>query len=290
MKPATFDYLRATSLAEAAEMLASSHGKVLAGGQSLVPMMSMRLASPVALVDINFLPDLADVEVGAGDVRVGALVRHAALENHGAAFAANPLLRRALRQVAHPTIRNRGTTVGSLVHADPAAELPAVLALLGGSVEAISAGSAPRTIAAREFFVGPLESALVDDEIAVSATFPIPPERSGTSWVELARRRGDYAIVGVGAVVTLDAQRVISSARLALISIGPTPVVIDVAATCAGSPYDAVDWSDAVDRVDAGIEPEADIHASADYRRELARVLSRRALSSALADAVERAA
>ncbi|MGI8578319.1 MAG: FAD binding domain-containing protein [Nocardioidaceae bacterium] len=284
MKPAPFDYLRPTSLDEATGMLAQTHGKVLAGGQSLVPMMSMRLASPAALVDVNFLPDLADVEVDSAAVRVGALVRHAALEHHEAAFAANPLLRRALRHVAHPTIRNRGTVVGSLVHADPAAEMAAVLALLAGSVEVINAAGGGRTIPAGEFFVGPLESALEEAELAVAANFPIPAARSGTSWVELARRRGDYAMVGVGALVTLDAGRVISSARVALISVGPTPVVVDVGGTCIGSPYDDVNWSDAVGKVDAAIDPEADIHASEQYRRELARVLSRRALGAALGD------
>lgn len=284
MKPAPFDYHRPGSLAEAVEILAATGGKVLAGGQSLVPIMSMRLAAPVALVDINRLPGLADIEVDDTQVRIGALVRHRQLELHEAAYAANPLLRRALSQVAHPTIRNRGTTVGSLVHADPAAEMPAVLTLLEGSVDVVGRSAGERTIAAADFFVGPLESALQADDVAVAATFPSPPVGSGSSWVELARRHGDYAMVGVGALVCL-VDGVVTSARVSLISVGLTPVVVDVTQTCAGSPYDRVDWQDAQDAITSAIEPDGDIHASAEYRAQLARVLSARALSQALDDA-----
>jgi CO/xanthine dehydrogenase FAD-binding subunit len=281
VKPAPFDYHRPSSVEEAADLLAQTGGKVLAGGQSLVPLMSMRLASPPALVDINGIAGLDRIEVDETAVRVGATVRHRSLELHVGAFAANPLLRQALGQVAHPTIRNRGTTVGSLVHADPAAEMPAVLALLGGEVEVVGAGGRSRTIAADRLFAGPLESSLGADEVAVSATFPHPPAHSGTCWLELSRRRGDYALVGVGAVVTLDAERLVSSARLALVSVAGTPVVLDVTDALGGDP----DWTAAADRVDAAVDPEADIHASADYRHRLARVLSQRALASAYAAA-----
>ena len=202
MKPAPFTYHRPATLDEAVETLAATDGKVLAGGQSLVPIMSMRLASPAALVDLNHIPGQDKIIVNDAGVSIGCLTRHRALELDPAAYAANPLLRRALQSVAHPTIRNRGTTVGSLVHADPAAEMPAVLSLLGGSVEALSSARGRRTIDAAEFFVGPLESALEPDEIAVRATFPHPPAGSGTAWLELARRHGDYAMVGVGALVT----------------------------------------------------------------------------------------
>lgn len=271
------------------ETLAATGGKVLAGGQSLVPIMSMRLAAPVALVDINRLPDLADIEVDDSRVRIGALVRHRQLEQHEAAYAANPLLRRALSQVAHPTIRNRGTTVGSLVHADPAAEMPAVLMLLDGSVDVIGQTAGERTIAAADFFVGPLESALQADEVAVAATFPTPPPGTGSSWVELARRHGDYAMVGVGALVRL-VDGAVESARVSLISVGLTPVVVDVTEACAGAPYDAVDWQQAQDAIAAVIEPEGDIHASAQYREQLARVLSARALQQAVDDAAPKVA
>jgi carbon-monoxide dehydrogenase medium subunit len=284
VKPAPFDYHRAASVDDAVEALAATGGKVLAGGQSLVPILSMRLAAPPALVDINHIDRLDTIEVGDGGVRVGALVRHAGLEHDRAAYDANPLLRDALSHVAHATIRNRGTTVGSLVHADPAAEMPAVLALLGGYVEAVSRGRGRRRIEASDFFVGPLESALTDAEMAVSAYFPDPPEGAGTAWLELSRRRGDFAMVGVGAMVRLEAG-VVAAASVSLVSVGPVPVVVDLTSAVTGDTADESDWADAVDLVDQAIDPETDIHASADYRRELARVLSRRALTKAAAAA-----
>ncbi len=289
MKPASFAYHRAVSLDDAVDVLAATGGKVLAGGQSLVPIMSMRLASPQAIVDLNQVPGLDSVEVGQGGVRVGALVRHAALERDGPAYAANPLLRRTLEHVAHPTIRNRGTTVGSLVHADPAAEMPAVLALLDGHVDVTSRTRGQRRIKAADFFLGPMESSLQADEIAVSAFFPDPPEGSGSSWVELARRHGDYAMVGVGALVVVDSG-VITHAAVALISVGATPVVVDVGPALYASAYPEVSWSAAVDQVSEAIDPDDDIHASAAYRGHLARVLTARALAAAAADSAQRAA
>jgi aerobic carbon-monoxide dehydrogenase medium subunit len=292
VKPAPFVYHRPGSLDEAADMLASTHGggKVLAGGQSLIPILSMRLASPSDLVDINSIPGLDSIEVTDSAVRIGTLVRHRALELDEAAYAANPLLRRATACVAHPTIRNRGTTVGSLVHADPAAELPGVLALLGGSVEALSRARGTRSIPAADFFLGPLECSLHDDELAVAATFPHPAAGTGSSWVELARRHGDYALVGVGALVRVDADRHIEAAWIALISVGSGPVLVDLGSVAAGAAYDSADWSGADDILDAAVEPEGDIHASADYRAQLVRVLTRRALTSATSDATSRAA
>ncbi len=287
MKPASFAYHRAASLDDAVDVLAATGGKVLAGGQSLVPIMSMRLAAPTALVDLNHVPGLDRVEVESGGVRIGALVRHAALEHDPAAYAANPLLRRTLEQVAHPTIRNRGTTVGSLVHADPAAEMPAVLALLGGHVDVTSRARGNRRIEAADFFVGPLESDLAPDEVAVAAFFPDPPLGSGSAWVELARRHGDYAMVGVGALVGVE-DGVVTAASVALISVGLTPVVVDVSDDLHGTAYDNVSWDAALDRVSATIEPDDDIHASAAYRGHLARVLTARALDAAAGDSVRR--
>jgi aerobic carbon-monoxide dehydrogenase medium subunit len=280
VKPAPFDYHRAVSVDDAVDALATTGGKVLAGGQSLVPLMSMRLASPSALVDINHVGGLSDVTVDRDRVRIGALTRHRQLELNDSAYRANTLLRQAVTSVAHETIRNRGTTVGSLVHADPAAEMPAVLRLLGGSVDVVSRERGARTIGADELFVGPLESALAPDELAVSAAFPNPPPGAGTAWVELSRRHGDYALVGAGAVVETDGD-VVSSARVGLISVGSTPVVVDVTAAAAGSSYRDVDWTDAQALVEESIDPETDIHASADYRRQLARVLATRALGEA---------
>jgi carbon-monoxide dehydrogenase medium subunit len=276
VKPAPFDYHRPESLEEALGLMADGDAKVLAGGQSLVPLLSMRLAAPARLVDINRLPDLDSVQVDDEAVRIGALTRHAGLERDERAFASNPLLRRALESVAHATIRNRGTTVGSLVHADPAAEMPAVLCLLDGSVEVVSRDRGSRTISAQELFAGPLESSLESDEIAVSATFPNPPARSGTAWLELARRNGDYAMVGAGAVLSLDEAGSVQAARVGLISVDATPVVLDVAPAA-----DPDDWAGVADQVRTSIDPEGDIHATADYRRHLAGVLASRAAAAA---------
>lgn len=285
MKPSPFTYHRPSSVEEAVETLASlgEDGKVLAGGQSLVPLMSMRLAAPGHLVDINHLPDLGTIEVGEHGVRVGALARHSEVERHEGAHAAVPLLRQALRLVAHPTIRNRGTTVGSLVHADPAAEMPAVLVLLDGSVD-LRSTTGTRRVAAADFFVGPMQSALRTGELAVSASFPAPAPGSGSSFVELSRRHGDYAMCGVAALVTTDADDALTSARVALVSVGPGPVLVDATPAITGS-GGAVDEAALRDLVDELIDPEADIHASAEYRRHLAHVLTRRALDEARAAA-----
>lgn len=288
MKPPPFVYHRPGDVAEALGTLAElgSDGKILAGGQSLVPLMSMRLAAPAHLIDINGLSELNNVQVGHDGVQVGATVRHARLEQDESAFAAQPLLRQALQHVAHPTIRNRGTSVGSLAHADPAGELTAVLALLGGSMT-LRSSAAERTVAAADFFLGPLESDVRPDELVTSAFFPALPQRTGSAWTEVSRRNGDYAICGVGAVVTLDDDRRISAARVGLISIGPTPVVIDVSDSLAGQPSDAVDTAEAARHVEDTVDPEQDIHGTAEYRRHLAGVLTARALADAANRALE---
>jgi aerobic carbon-monoxide dehydrogenase medium subunit len=275
VKPPAFTYHRPRSLDEALDTLArlGADGKVLAGGQSLVPLMSMRLAAPAHLVDINHVRDLGRIEVDSDGVRLGALARHSDVERHGEAYDAVPLLRQALQQVAHPTIRNRGTTVGSLVHGDPAAEAPAVLCLLDGSVT-LQHAEGSREVPAAEFFTGPLATDVRPGELATSALFPRPSAGSGTAFVELARRHGDYAMCGVAAVVT----RAAPSARVALISVGAGPVVVDVTEAFDG---EMLDEDRARSLVDAAIEPEDDIHASGDYRRHLAHVLVRRAVDEA---------
>jgi carbon-monoxide dehydrogenase medium subunit len=278
VKPAPFAYHRPRGLEETLGLLATlgSEGKVLAGGQSLVPLMSMRLSAPAHLVDVNHVPGLDRVDVTADAVRVGALARHSQVEHHAAAYDAIPLLRQALLHVAHPTIRNRGTTVGSLVHGDPAAEMAAVLLLLDGSMTLRSADGS-REVAAADFFLGPMETGVRPGELAVAATYPRSSAGSGTAFVEVARRHGDYAVCGVGAVVT-GAEGSLTAARVALISVGPGPVLVDLASALVDG---ALDEGGVVALVDEVIEPEADIHASADYRRHLAHVLVRRALEEA---------
>ncbi|MDQ1625023.1 MAG: aerobic carbon-monoxide dehydrogenase medium subunit [Actinomycetota bacterium] len=282
MKPSPFAYSAPESLDEALRVLADvgSDGKVLAGGQSLLPILNMRLAAPGHIVDINRLPGLAFVQADESGVRVGALARHADVERDGEAHRVLPLLRQALQLVAHPVIRNRGTTVGSLAHADPAGEMTAVLALTGGTVELARLGST-RTVGAADFFLAPLESAVQAGELAVSAYFPAFPARTGTAFVEVARRHGDYAMCGVAAAVTLDADGGVVAARAAYVSVGPTPTVVDLTETVSGRQGATADWGPAGELARSNVEPESDIHASADYRLHLTGVLTERALRAA---------
>jgi carbon-monoxide dehydrogenase medium subunit len=281
VKPAPFDYTRAAGVDEALALLAAlgPDAKVLAGGQSLLPLLSMRLAAPAHLLDINRVPGLDGIRSEAAGVRVGALARHTAVERNAAARTVQPLLGEALRLVAHPTIRNRGTTVGSLVHADPAAEMPAVLCLLEGTVTVRSVRGS-RTIPSAAFFCGPLESALAADELAVEAYFPACPPGTGSAVAEVSRRRGDYALVGVAATVGLDDDLRIISVRASYLSVAGTPVVLDLSAAVAGRGCDA-DLSAVGEAAWAALDPEADIHASADYRRHLGRVLTERVVRQA---------
>lgn len=282
MKPPPLGYSRPGSVPAALADLASlgAGGKVLAGGQSLLPLLSMRLAAPTHLVDINRLSELAYVSVDGGEVRVGALARHAAVLADEAARAAQPLLGQSLRWVAHAAIRNRGTVVGSLVHADPAAELPAVLTLLAGSVR-LARADGERLVAARDFFLGPLESAAQPGELATEAVFPVLPPATGTAFTEVSRRQGDYAVCGVAALAGLDTGGRVATARVACLSLAPVPLVVDVTAAAAGSGGDAPDFSAAADLVRERVDPEPDLHATAAYRRHLAGVLAARALTEA---------
>jgi carbon-monoxide dehydrogenase medium subunit len=289
VKPPAFDYSRPESLDEAVQLLAESgpDAKVLAGGQSLLPLLSMRLVAPSRLIDVNRLAELAYVRSGPDAVRVGALARHAAVLRDAGAAECQPLLAEALAVIAHPTIRNRGTSVGSLVHADPAAELPAVLCLLGGSVT-LASTAGRRTVPAGEFFTGPLESAVAPGELAVEASFPALAARSGTAFVEVSRRHGDYAVCGVAVLVELDADLRIIAARAAYLSVAPTPLVLDLTGVVCGRRHDA-DLAEAVGFAGAAVDPEPDIHASAAYRRQLAGVLTGRALAIAVRRATDAA-
>ena len=286
MKPAPFVHHAPRSVADAVAVLAEvgHDGKVLAGGQSLIPILNMRLASPAHLVDINQVAGLADVTVSDTEVRVGALVRHAQLEHHDEAYAALPLLRQALVNVAHPVIRNRGTTVGSIAHADAAGEMPAMLALTDGVIEAVSA-SGSREIAVADFFEGALETSLTPEELAVAVRFRRFRAGTGTSFMERARRHGDYAMAGVAAAVrTTDG--VVSEARLSFVSVTDVPRTLDLTAVFTGQEPGAVDWAASADLVHAAIEPEGDIHATAEYRAMLAVELARLTLAEAAARSV----
>lgn len=292
MKPPKFTYHAPSSVDEALALLAEHgvDGKILAGGQSLVPVLSMRLATPAHLIDINGLEaELGTTSVDADGATVGALVRHAHLERDEDVAARVPLVGQALRHVAHPTIRNRGTTVGSLTHADPSAEMPAVLALLGGWLVARSTAG-ERTIGAPELFVGPLETSLRDDELAVAARFPAVDGRAGTCFDEIARRHGDYAMAGIGVISVLDSDDAFVSLRLSLVSVTEIPEVFDLSELVAGRRWEDVDAEALAEHVRDRIEPESDLHATADFRRHLAGVLTRRATRLSAARAKEIAA
>jgi CO/xanthine dehydrogenase FAD-binding subunit len=287
VKPPPFEHHAPETLDEAVDVLArtAEDAKVLAGGQSLIPLLNMRLAAPGHLVDINRLTSLDTLEVTGEGVRVGALARHARVERSDEAAAAQPLLRAALRQVAHPVVRNRGTVVGSLAHADPAAELPAVLALLEGTVEAVSAGGR-RVIPAAGFFAGPLESALLPGELATGAFFPALPARSGTAFAEVARRHGDYAMAGAAALVTLDDDQRVRLAKVAYLSVAATPLVLDLTGALGHRPPVTCDWAAAAAYARDRLDTDEDIHASAEYRRHLAGVLTERVLRTAAQEAL----
>jgi CO/xanthine dehydrogenase FAD-binding subunit len=286
VKPAPFSFVRPQGLQHALEALAADPGaKVLAGGQSLVPLLSMRLAAPTTLVDINALPDLDHVRVDEAGVHVGALARHADVLASPDVRRVQPLLSLALANVAHATIRNRGTSVGSIVHADAAAELPMVLALLGGSVTVASTGGT-RTIAAGDLFVGPLESSLHHDEIALEAFFPALAPGEGVGFDEIARRHGDYALCGVGAVVAVDGDAV-TSARVGFLSVSDVPTVVEVTEALAGE-VSTGSTAAAAERALEHLDPADDLHASAAYRSQLVRVLTTRVLRSAYDDARSR--
>jgi carbon-monoxide dehydrogenase medium subunit len=279
VKPGPFVHHAPRTLEEAVAVLGEvgHDGKVLAGGQSLVPLLNMRLASPGHLVDVNGVSGIGDVVVTDEHVRVGALVRHADLDRHDGAFEALPLLRQAVRNVAHPAIRNRGTTVGSIAHADPAGEMPSVAALTGAVVEAVSTRGR-REITAADFFAGPLETTLEPDELVEAVRFGRLPSGTRTSFLESARRSGDYALAGVAVAIRVEDGAVVE-ARGAFVSVTPVPSVLDLAPALAGAPVGRLPMDAVAELVRSHVEPESDIHASAEYRRVLAAELTCRALA-----------
>jgi carbon-monoxide dehydrogenase medium subunit len=285
VKPASFEYHAPATLEEAVGLLAANDdAKVLAGGQSLVPLMNMRLARPAVVVDLNRIGGLDYVRAD-GELAVGALVRHNDLLRSEAVRRGWPLMHEAAGFIGHPAIRNRGTVCGSLAHADPAAEHPAVLAALDGTVVVQGPGGR-REVRADEFFLTYLTTSLSADEIVVEARYPRLPEGTGTCFLELARRHGDFAIVGVAAALTLR-DGVCTDARLALTGVGGTPFRAREAEEMlrgrrlAGEDARAA-FQEAGRQIAGAVEPDDDIHASARYRKHLSGVLTERALAKAL--------
>lgn len=288
MKPAAFGYRRPGSLAEAlTAYAAASDAKILAGGQSLTPLLSMRLASVAELIDINGIEELSSTTVSEAGVRFGATVRHSELLADDEVARVQPMVRAALNHVAHPTIRNRGTTVGSIVHADASGEMPTVFALLDGTLT-VQSVRGTREITAADLFLGALETSLEGDEIATEAFLPALPPRHGIAFDEIARRHGDYALVGVGAVVGLEADGAISSVRAGYVSVSDVPAVVDLTEVFGDGQLSDAALRAAGELALTHLEPEADIHATAHYRAQLARVLTGRVVRAAHADAVTR--
>lgn len=279
MKPAPFEYLAARSLDEAVAALADGEAKVLAGGQSLIPALNMRLAQPARLVDLNRVTELAYVRERDGGVAIGAMTRDSVVERDGTLARQVPLLVEAIRYVGHPQIRNRGTVGGSLAHADPAAELPAVAACLDARVTLLGPGG-ERTLPVADLYLGYLTTAIAPDELLVEVWLPTAPPSTGHAWIEFAQRHGDYALVGVGVAITVDEQgQRVREARVALTGVGPSPVrAREAERLLVGGPLEDERVRAAVEAVRSGIEPEGDVHAPAAYRRHLAGVLAERAV------------
>lgn len=284
MKPPRFRYYAPHSLEEALAVLAETadEAKPLAGGQSLIPMLNMRLARPSLLIDLNGLHELSGIKLDSGAIVVRAMTRYRAVERSPLVAEHAPLLAEAIRWVGHLPIRTRGTVGGSVAHADPAAELPGVLVALDGTVQ-LTSQRGQRLVPAQDFFVDLLTTVAEPDELVTEVRFPFLPARTGTAWLEVARRHGDYALVGVGAVVSLAEDfTTITEARLSFIGVAGRPVRARLAESALrGQPVVAETWRAAAATVRGEIDPAGDIHASAEYRRYVAGVLAERALALA---------
>jgi carbon-monoxide dehydrogenase medium subunit len=282
MKPPAFEYRVAESIEAAVAMLVEAAGeaKVLAGGQSLVPMLNFRLLRPAVLVDINRIPGLAYIREDADAVRVGALTRHHLLETSPVIATHLPVLRAAMAHVAHLAIRNRGTIGGSLTHADPAAELPMMALLLDAAI-GIESPKGRRTVAARDFFLGALSVALEPDELVTEVVFPKLPPNTGWGFEEVSRRHGDFALAAVGVTLTV-ADGTIAQARIAIAGADERAVrASEAEALLKGRALEPKVLEAACEAARACVSPNTDLHASAEYRRHLVGVLAGTALSAA---------
>jgi carbon-monoxide dehydrogenase medium subunit len=290
VKPAPFAYLAPRSVDEALAHLAEhgSEARPLAGGQSLVRLMNTRLATPSVLIDINRIGELAAISRENGAVRIGAVARQRACETSPDVRDGVPVFAEAVRQVAHPSVRQRGTAVGSVAFADPSAELPAALLAADGEVVARSSRG-ERTIAADDFFTGPFTSALAPDELAVALRIPVTSERPGSAFVEESRRHGELPMCGVAAVVTLDGDGAVAQARIALCGVHRRPIRARDAEAALQSEHPDDELLQAAGALAASAaDPVGDCHGSAAFRRHLAAVLTRRALATAISRAEER--
>jgi carbon-monoxide dehydrogenase medium subunit len=287
MKPAPFQYWAPDRLGEALELLAE-HGydaKPLAGGQSLVPMLNLRLARPAVLVDLNRIAELRDMELGGERLTLGALTRHQTLVDDPVVGGRVPALKEAARYIGHLAIRMRGTLGGSLAHADPAAELPMLAAALEARIR-IASVRGERWMAARDFFQGVFTTALAPDELVVAVEWPrLDRPGVGSAVEEFSLRTGDFALAAVAVRVEVDTTGQVTRLGLALAGVGPGPVVATAAEHGASGLVGETAVVELADVIPHAIEPVDDLHASAAYRRHLARVLARRALGRAYREA-----
>ena len=282
MKPAPFDYVLAGSAQQAVEALARHRddAKVLAGGQSLVPMLNMRLSRPAVVVDINGAAELDYLRTSDGILAVGALARQRALEGWAKTWC--PLIAEALHWVGHAAIRNRGTVAGSIAHGDPASELPAVLLGLDGVVVARGPGG-ERVIPAAELYVAPLLTTLQPDELITEVRFTLPRPEAGWGFAEVARRHGDFALVGASALLWRGSDGRVAGARLAFFGVGGTPTRSrEAESLLIGHEPTPSRLEEAARAAAARLSPDGDLHATAEYRRRVAGVLAKRTLTAAL--------
>ena len=283
MKPATFQYLAPNNLQGAIEYLSENapDANLLAGGQSLVPMMNFRLARPKVLIDLNLIPELAFIREDKNHLVIGAMTRERDIENDKLVHEHSPLLHRATLNIGHLPIRSRGTIGGSIANADPAAEYPAVILALDASLKALSVRGT-REIPAEEFFEGALSTALDADEILTEIRIPKAPEDSGAAFEEIARRKGDFALAGVAAQVTLK-KGIVKGVRVAACGVGAGPIRLRNAEEIVrGQSITDELIAAAGQAASAEVEPEGDVHATADYRRKLAGIMTRRAILKAI--------
>lgn len=285
MKPAPFEYFAPKTIDEALQLLSryGEDGKILAGGQSLMPLMSLRLARPRAVIDINRLSALEYISQGAeGELVIGALTRQRSLEHSSVVKDRNPLLAATMPLIGHFQIRNRGTLGGSLAHADPAAELPAVSLALGAEF-VVKNQRGERMISAEEFFLGAMTTTIEPTELLTEIRFPAWP--SGSAWAieEVARRQGDFAIVGIVALLQLDGSGLCEKAGIALFGVGDRPLrmIQGEQILCGQRPEPSI-FAEVAEAAAAGLDPVSDVHGSKEYRKEAAACLIRRALQTAL--------
>ncbi len=281
MKPAPFEYVRPDTLDAAVQALNHEDAKIIAGGQSLVPMMNFRLVQPERLVDINRIEALTPIVQTDTGVRVGALTRHVEAEHHPLLREHFPIISEAMPHVAHLAIRNQGTIAGSLCHADPAAEWPLLVILLNGEIE-ILGGSSSRTVPAEEFFIAPLTTDIAETELVTGVFLPNPPASSGMAFDEVSWRAGDFAVVAAGAVVYIEKNRFVN-VRLVLGGVFDTPIritALEEALVGQSANQDAIETVLSLTTKD--LEPNDDLHASAEYRLSLVQVLARRVLTCAM--------